>query len=224
MKADIDSMAEILPKANAAGMRLVLGDDYGAIFFPHGAYAEELAFYVRRDRHPRPGRDPVGHQTRCRADGAGRRARHLAAGKLADLLVVDGNPLADVAVLRDRSHLLAIIKGGRTGQGRTGPPTRPLTGRRIPPRAIVRVLDRRMFVHLVCSIKIGSAEPDRRRLTHGERRGQRNVGGRTDGWSPRRGRDDRVGPAAGWTGPERRPTGGPGAPAPGRSSWTRSSI
>ena len=39
-------MAEVLPKANAAGMRLVLGDDYGAIFFPHGPYAEELAYYV----------------------------------------------------------------------------------------------------------------------------------------------------------------------------------
>ena len=46
MKSDIDTMADILPKANAAGMRLVLGDDYGAIFFPHGAYAEELAYYV----------------------------------------------------------------------------------------------------------------------------------------------------------------------------------
>ena len=34
MKADIDAMAEVLPKANAAGVRLVLGDDYGAIFLP----------------------------------------------------------------------------------------------------------------------------------------------------------------------------------------------
>ena len=37
-------------------MRLVLGDDYGAIFFPHGPYAEELAYYVERGRHP-------GHRT-----------------------------------------------------------------------------------------------------------------------------------------------------------------
>ena len=46
MRSDIDAMAQVLPKANAAGMCLVLGDDYGAIFFPHGPYAEELAYYA----------------------------------------------------------------------------------------------------------------------------------------------------------------------------------
>jgi imidazolonepropionase-like amidohydrolase len=34
-------------------------------------------------------------------------------GKLADLLVVDGDPLGDVTILQDRSNLLAIIKGGQ---------------------------------------------------------------------------------------------------------------
>jgi imidazolonepropionase-like amidohydrolase len=46
MKEDIEAMTEILPEANAAGVRLVLGDDYGAIFFPHGHYGDELAYYV----------------------------------------------------------------------------------------------------------------------------------------------------------------------------------
>ncbi|MBW2422975.1 MAG: amidohydrolase family protein, partial [Deltaproteobacteria bacterium] len=33
-------------------------------------------------------------------------------GKLADLLVVDGDPLADIGCLQDRNRLLAIVKGG----------------------------------------------------------------------------------------------------------------
>jgi len=33
-------------------------------------------------------------------------------GYLADLLVVDGDPLADIAVLQDQAKLLAIMKGG----------------------------------------------------------------------------------------------------------------
>ena len=47
MRADLDRMLEVLPKANAAGVKLVLGDDYGAVGFPHGRYAHELEVYVR---------------------------------------------------------------------------------------------------------------------------------------------------------------------------------
>jgi imidazolonepropionase-like amidohydrolase len=35
-------------------------------------------------------------------------------GKLADLLVVEGNPLEDISVLQDRNNLKIIMKGGRT--------------------------------------------------------------------------------------------------------------
>jgi imidazolonepropionase-like amidohydrolase len=34
-------------------------------------------------------------------------------GKLADLLVVEGNPLEDIAVLQDEKNLKIIMKGGR---------------------------------------------------------------------------------------------------------------
>jgi imidazolonepropionase-like amidohydrolase len=33
-------------------------------------------------------------------------------GYLADLLVVDGDPVADIGILQDPSKLLAIMKGG----------------------------------------------------------------------------------------------------------------
>ena len=57
------------PRPMPPAYGLVLGDDYGAIGLPHGRYGEELAYYVRRDRDPRPRRDPVGHQARRRAHG-----------------------------------------------------------------------------------------------------------------------------------------------------------
>jgi len=34
-------------------------------------------------------------------------------GKLADLLVVDGNPLEDISVLQEEKNLKIIMKGGR---------------------------------------------------------------------------------------------------------------
>ena len=106
-------MAEVLPKANAAGMRLVLGDDYGAIFLPHGSYAEELAYYV--EEIGIPALDVIRWATKHGAElmGRGHELGTVRSGKLADLLVVDGNPLDDITVLQDRANLLAIIKGGR---------------------------------------------------------------------------------------------------------------
>jgi imidazolonepropionase-like amidohydrolase len=34
-------------------------------------------------------------------------------GKLADLLVIDGDPLADIKLLQDRERLALIMQGGR---------------------------------------------------------------------------------------------------------------
>ncbi len=113
MKEDIDAMAAVLPEANAAGVRLVIGDDYGAIFLPHGRYAEELAYYV--DDVGIPAVDVIRWATKHGAElmGRGDELGTVTAGKLADLLVIDGNPLTDIAVLQDRDRLLAVIKGGR---------------------------------------------------------------------------------------------------------------
>jgi imidazolonepropionase-like amidohydrolase len=113
MKADIDAMAEILPKANAAGVCLVLGDDFGAIFLPHGSYADELVYYAEEIGIPPV--DVIRWATRHGAELMGRdhELGTVTAGKLADLLVVDGNPLDDLSVLQDRANLVAIVKGGQ---------------------------------------------------------------------------------------------------------------
>jgi len=112
MRADLDRMLEILPKANAAGVKLVLGDDYGAMGFPHGRYAHELEIYVRDG-----GVAPLdvlrwatvhGAELMGRGDELGR----VADGYLADLLVVDGDPSRDVTVLRDPANIVGIMKGG----------------------------------------------------------------------------------------------------------------
>jgi imidazolonepropionase-like amidohydrolase len=112
MQADIERSLAILPKANAAGVKLLCGDDYGAIGLPHGCYADELEFYVK-EAGIAP-LDVLRWATRNGAELLGR-ARELGSvreGYLADLLVVDGDPIADIAILRDRARLLAVMKGG----------------------------------------------------------------------------------------------------------------
>jgi imidazolonepropionase-like amidohydrolase len=41
----------------------------------------------------------------------------LVAGRQADLLVVDGDPLADVGILRDPERLVLVMKGGAAVAG-----------------------------------------------------------------------------------------------------------
>ena len=42
----------------------------------------------------------------------------LEAGKLADVLVVDGDVLADISALEERARLLAVLQGGALKAGR----------------------------------------------------------------------------------------------------------
>jgi imidazolonepropionase-like amidohydrolase len=113
MKKELDQALEVLPKANAAGVKLVVGDDYGAIGFDHGRYAEELEVYVRDAGIP-----PLEVLRWATVNGAellqmADKLGTIEEGKLADLLVVDGDPLEDITVLQDRKNLLAIVKDGQ---------------------------------------------------------------------------------------------------------------
>ena len=47
MQEELDAALAVLPVAQEAGVKLVLGDDYGAAGFPHGIYGEEIEFYVK---------------------------------------------------------------------------------------------------------------------------------------------------------------------------------
>lgn len=112
MREPYERLAAILPRANAAGVNLILGDDHGAKGLPHGDYAAELELYVKEVGIAPL--DVIRWATRngAMAMGLGDKCGTIAPGKFADLLVVDGDPLADIGILRDRSKLLLIMKGG----------------------------------------------------------------------------------------------------------------
>ena len=112
MAQDIERALAILPAANEAGVKLLCGDDYGAMGLPHGRYADELEFYVKE-----AGIAPLDVLRWATLHGAELmdRAHELGLvreGYLADLLVVYGDPLSDIGVLQDRARLLAVMKGG----------------------------------------------------------------------------------------------------------------
>jgi imidazolonepropionase-like amidohydrolase len=109
---ELANLLEQLPRANAAGVKIVLGDDYGVFLLPHGSQAEELAFYVKRAHIPPL--DVIRWATVHGAElaGLGHELGRVAPGLLADLLVVDGDPSVDITVLGVPARLRAIVKGG----------------------------------------------------------------------------------------------------------------
>ncbi|MGE0668381.1 MAG: amidohydrolase family protein [Sphingomonadales bacterium] len=112
----LDHTCAMLPRAIAAGVRLVPGDDYGAAELPHGSYAKELACYVDY-----AGIDPLevirwatrngGAMTGVAGLGT------IAAGSIADMLVVDGDPSTDITLLARPEKLVAVIRDGRVVSG-----------------------------------------------------------------------------------------------------------
>ncbi|MBX9583758.1 MAG: amidohydrolase family protein [Gemmataceae bacterium] len=114
----LDAGAESARMILKAGGRLGMGGDYGFGWNPHGDYARELTFFVKS-----VGLSPlevVRCATRTGAEimGRGDEFGTLEAGKLADVLVVDGDVVADIAVLEDRSRFVAVMQGGVVKAGR----------------------------------------------------------------------------------------------------------
>ena len=102
-----------MEKANKAGVKLVIGDDFGTSWMPHGTYAVELDFYVKfAGTSPL---DVIRWATRNGAGllGLGDQIGTIEAGKIADLLVVNGDPIRDIAVLQDRAKLEVVMKNGQ---------------------------------------------------------------------------------------------------------------
>jgi imidazolonepropionase-like amidohydrolase len=123
-KETLEGGAESARRILKAGGRLGMGGDYGFAWNPHGDYAKELSFFVSY-----VGFSPletIRCGTRIGAEIMGRDQEFgtVEPGKLADLLVVDGDVLADISILEDRSRFLAVMQGGlvKSGQLATGAP------------------------------------------------------------------------------------------------------
>jgi imidazolonepropionase-like amidohydrolase len=102
-----------------AGVKMAMGSDCGHVF-PPGANSWELEQYVTKlDMKPA---EALLLATRNAADALGKLHRFgtLEKGKLADLLVVDGNPLENIRVLQDLNAIELVVKEGSVDVDRRG--------------------------------------------------------------------------------------------------------
>lgn len=93
------------------GIRTVIGGDYGFAWTPQGTNARDLEHFVNLFGYSAS--EALQCATRIGGELMGLPVGELKAGYLADLLVVDGDPLRDVRILQDKARLKAIIQDGR---------------------------------------------------------------------------------------------------------------
>ncbi len=94
-----------------AGVKIAMGTDTG--YGPkHGDNLQELDVYVRWGMKPM---DAIVAGTKNAAEALrwDDRIGTIETGKLADLVVIKGNPLEDISILKDKENILLVIKGGR---------------------------------------------------------------------------------------------------------------
>ena len=106
----INDTLDTIRMAREAGIPIVMGTDAGG--YGHGHNAVELQYLVEAGLTPMES-IVAGTKTAAECLGMEREIGTLERGKYADLLVVDGDPLADVGMLDRQERLLLVMKGGK---------------------------------------------------------------------------------------------------------------
>jgi imidazolonepropionase-like amidohydrolase len=109
---ELAATVDVMGKLRRRGVRVLPGGDYGFPFTPHGTYARDLWLFVKVLGFSAT--ETLMAATRLGGELMGRPGELgvVAPGALADLLLVDGDPLADITLLQDRHALRMIMKDG----------------------------------------------------------------------------------------------------------------
>ena len=112
-KREVEAASKILSKAHKEGVMLMAGTDSGQVAVPYGAWhAREMEHMMHYLGMNSMEAIRAGTYNAAFALGMQDQIGTLEEGKLADILVVDGDPLADIQVLQDPERLEVIMKDG----------------------------------------------------------------------------------------------------------------
>jgi len=110
---ELECAIESMKAMRKRGIRILPGGDYGFAWTPHGTNAKDLEYFVKH-----VGMSPMEALLSATAWGGpmmkmGKQLGYIREGCLADILLIDGDPLADVTVLQDKNRILAVMKDGK---------------------------------------------------------------------------------------------------------------
>jgi imidazolonepropionase-like amidohydrolase len=109
---ELEAAIESMKAMRRRGIRILPGGDYGFAWTPHGTNAKDLEYFVKH-----VGMSPMEALLSATAWGGpmmkmGKQLGYIREGCLADILLIDGDPLADITILQDKARILAVMKDG----------------------------------------------------------------------------------------------------------------
>lgn len=120
---ELEAAIESMRAMRRRGIRILPGGDYGFAWTPHGTNARDLEYFVSQ-----VGMSPMEALLSATAWGGpmmkmGKQLGYIREGCLADILLIDGDPLVDITVLQKKERILAVMKDGEFHRA---PPIRDL--------------------------------------------------------------------------------------------------
>lgn len=111
-KRELGIAAQTLRKMHKRGIRILPGGDYGFAWMPHGTNANDLQYFVdyigMTPAEALRSATQLGGEIMQRPNELGM----LKPGYLADIVLVDGNPLKNLALLLDPAKVQLVMKDG----------------------------------------------------------------------------------------------------------------
>jgi imidazolonepropionase-like amidohydrolase len=110
---ELDAALESMRALHKRGVRILPGGDYGFAWTPHGTNAKDLEYFVKH-----VGMSNMEALLSATAWGGpmmrvSKQLGKIQEGYLADILLIDGDPLTDITVLQDKKRILSVMKDGR---------------------------------------------------------------------------------------------------------------
>lgn len=109
---ELEIASETLSKIHKRGVRILPGGDYGFAWMPHGTNANDLQYFVdyigMTPTETLVAATRYGAQIMMREHDLGQ----ISEGFVADLVLVDGNPLEDLSILTDPNRIALVMQEG----------------------------------------------------------------------------------------------------------------
>jgi len=111
-KRELEIATDTLRKMHKRGIRILPGGDYGFAWMPHGTNANDLQYFVdyigMTPAEALRAATKLGSEIMLRPDELGM----LRPGYLADIVLVNGDPLKDLSLLTDPAKIQLVMKDG----------------------------------------------------------------------------------------------------------------